>query len=560
MDAVRSSEWDTVVVMSSAQVGKTEIVNNIVGYHIHQDACPMLVIHPTLDMAETWSKDRLAPMIRDTPVLTGKIADPKSRAQGNTIRHKTFPGGHLTAAGANSPASLASRPVRLVLCDEVDRYPPSAGTEGDPVLLAFKRSTAFWNRIRVMVSTPTVKGRSRIESAWEESTKDRFHVPCPHCGHEQHLKWAQVKWDKDNGEHRPETARYTCESCQGEWTDAQRWAAVREGEWVSENPLARVKGFHLNEIYSTWVSLETMVADFLQAKKLPETLKTWINTALGETYEEAGESVDPETLYASRREHYADGLTDQPIVITAGIDQQKDRLECEVLATAENGESWNLDYRAFPGSMDNPERGAWKDLDDYLKSFELVHKSGVTLKISAAAVDTGGIYTSEAYAFCKKRWARRIFAIKGRGGHGLPIIANQSSANSHRVRLYSLGVDTLKAQLYARLNEIHSPGPGYCHFPIERDEKYFEGLTSEKAVTRYPGGRPTIRFEPKPGTVQEPLDCRVYATGALFIANPNWKAIGKRFEVEPEPELPDDAPPKKTKRRGRKASNWVKNF
>ena len=146
MDALSDPYIETVVVMSSAQVGKTEILNNAVGYFISQDPSPMLVVQPTLDMAQTWSKDRLAPMLRDTPILSGLVKDPRSRDSGNTTLHKVFPGGHVTACGANSPSSLASRPVRNVFCDEVDRYPVSAGTEGDPVSLAKKRSATFWNR------------------------------------------------------------------------------------------------------------------------------------------------------------------------------------------------------------------------------------------------------------------------------------------------------------------------------------------------------------------------------------------------------------------------------
>ena len=126
------------------------LLDNMVGFHVHHDPAPILVLQPTLEMGDAWSKDRLAPMLRDTPALRGKVADPKARASGNTKRHKSFVGGHITIAGANSPASLASRPIRIVMADEVDRYPPSAGTEGDPVSLARKRTTTFWNRKLVL--------------------------------------------------------------------------------------------------------------------------------------------------------------------------------------------------------------------------------------------------------------------------------------------------------------------------------------------------------------------------------------------------------------------------
>jgi phage terminase large subunit GpA-like protein len=183
MDAFSDPAVEMVVVMSSAQVGKTEILNNVIGFHVAQDPSPMLVVQPTLDMAQTWSKDRLAPMLRDTPQLQGLVKDPRARDSGNTTLHKIFPGGHITACGANSPSSLASRPVRIVLCDEVDRYPVSAGSEGDPVSLARKRASTFWNRRIGLFSTPTNKGNSRIEAAFEESDKRFYFVPCPHCKH-----------------------------------------------------------------------------------------------------------------------------------------------------------------------------------------------------------------------------------------------------------------------------------------------------------------------------------------------------------------------------------------
>lgn len=143
---------------------------------------PILVMQPTLDMGQTFSKDRLAPMIRDTPVLRG-LVDVKSRYAGNTILKKNFPGGHITIVGANSATGLASRPIKVLLADEVDRYPGSAGTEGDPLSLAQKRQTTFWDKKTVMVSTPVIKGHSRIETEYNQSTREEWNVPCPECGH-----------------------------------------------------------------------------------------------------------------------------------------------------------------------------------------------------------------------------------------------------------------------------------------------------------------------------------------------------------------------------------------
>ena len=266
MDAISDPSAETVVIMSSSQIGKSESILNMVGYHIDHDPAPIMVVMPTERDAETWSKDRFSPMARDTPCLQGKIADPRSRDGNNKILHKRFPGGHLTIVGANAPSGLASRPIRLLLCDEVDRYPFSAGAEGDPVNLAKKRTVTFWNRKIVLVSTPTNKGASRIEAAFEESDQRRYWVPCPACGAEQLLTWGQVKWDKDeNGGHRPETARYHCADCDAAWKDETRWAAISKGRWIADAPFNGTAGFHLNEIYSPWVRLEALVASFKKA-------------------------------------------------------------------------------------------------------------------------------------------------------------------------------------------------------------------------------------------------------------------------------------------------------
>ena len=211
MDALSpQSPFEQVVVMSSAQVGKTAILGNFVGYVIDQDPGPMLVVQPRSEDAKSWSKDRLAPMLRDTPVLRGKVSDVKSRDSANTVSHKSFVGGHVTIAGAISPAGLAARPIRYLLCDEVDRYPPSAGSEGDPVALAMKRTSTFWNRQVLLCSTPTIQGASRIEAAYEASTKQQFEVPCPLCGVFQVLDWERVWWP----EGEPEEAEYRCERCE----------------------------------------------------------------------------------------------------------------------------------------------------------------------------------------------------------------------------------------------------------------------------------------------------------------------------------------------------------
>ena len=247
---------------------------------------------------------------------------------------------HITMCGANSPASLASRPIRVVLFDEVDRFPPSAGSEGDPIDLARKRSATFWNRKEVCVSTPTIRNASRIEGLFENTDKREYHVPCPDCGHHQVMRWSNVHWTDED----PDTAFYACEECGGAWDDAARYKAIRKGEWRATAPFVGRAGFRLSGLCSPWTPLSSAVADFLQAKKLPETLRVWVNTYLGESWEDDGERLDDFQIASHREDYNADSIPKEVVFITAGIDVQDDRLEMEVLGHGRDSETWSIEY------------------------------------------------------------------------------------------------------------------------------------------------------------------------------------------------------------------------
>src|SRR5262245_47717827 len=272
MDSVTDPRVHTVVAMLASQVGKTELLLNVIGYFMQHDPSPLLVLQPTLEIAEAFSKDRLAPMVRDTPALRELVKDVRSRDAGNTLLHKQFPGGHITLAGANSPASLASRPIRIVLCDEVDRFPASAGTEGDPVTLAKQRSATFWRRKLVLVSTPTLKNLSRIAAAYEQSDRRRYLVPCPSCGARQVLDWAHVRWPKG----RPEAAVYVCD-CGAEWGDGLRLAAMTRGAWEAQAPANGTAGFWLSALYSPWTRLGELAREFVEATPHATRLQAFTN-------------------------------------------------------------------------------------------------------------------------------------------------------------------------------------------------------------------------------------------------------------------------------------------
>lgn len=516
MDAISNDETETIVVQSSAQVGKSELLLNIIGYHVHQDPAPTMLVQPTLDIAEAFSKDRLAPMIRDTPALSERILN-KSRDGGNTLLYKSFPGGHVTLSGANSPSSLASRPIRIVLADEIDRYPISAGDEGDPVELVTKRTTTFFNRKRILVSTPTIKGASRIEEFYEDSSKEQWCLPCPSCAELQPFAWPQIKFEYDNATKKCTTVAHACKHCgtlhsEMEWKDGT-------GQWIARAKNREVRGFHLNELASPWKRWAKIVEEFKAAERGgPEKLKVWINTSLGETWEERGTGVETDEIL-KRREQYDGDVPENVLLLTCGVDVQDNRLEYEIVGWGPEAESWGVRYGVIMG--DPGKSYVWRMLNTQVINNTFKRVDGQRLQVMTTCVDSGGHFTKEVYTYCRSQEARRVWAIKGKGGSGMPFIMRPKKRNDAGTWLFFVGVDVGKDTLMSRLS-VKFYGPGYCHFPIDPDtgygEEYFPGLTSEHRVSRRVLGRTVYHWEKKlSGGRNEPLDCRNYAMAALEI-------------------------------------------
>ena len=427
--------------------------------------------------------------------------------------------------GANSAAGLASRPIKVVLMDEVDRYPASAGTEGDPIKLAEKRTTTFWNRKKIKVSTPTIKGRSPIEKEFLTSSMEEWNVPCPCCGKYQPYEWGRIHFSDVTME---------CKYCL-EHISERDWKS-NPGKWVAAKENNKKRGFHLNELASPWKHWEEIIEDFKEADRDRkqgdiEKLKTFVNTALGEPWEERGEAADDNVLL-SRRERYNADLPDGVLLVTAGVDVQDDRFEVEITGWGKGYESWGILYKKIKCNLEQEE--AWDKLEQFLDT-ELYFENGNSLLIAATCIDTGGHFTSEAYKFLKKmeRKQKKIFGIKGMGGEGIPLINKISTNNVEKVKIFMLGVDSGKEILMTRLKTVDE-GPGYCHFPINADrgydETYIKGLTSEQRVVRLKDGRAKINWVKKSGTRNEPLDLRNYSTAAAEILRPDWDVLEKKIK------------------------------
>lgn len=504
------SRVERVVFMKGAQIGGTEIGFNWLGFIIHHCPGPVLMVQPTVEIAKRVSKQRLAPSIEETPVLRERVAEARSRDSGNTMFVKEFPGGLLILTGANSAVGLRSMPIRYLFLDEVDGYPGDVDGEGDPVSLAEKRTDTFSRKKIFMVSTPKIKGLSRIESEYLTTDQRRYFVPCPHCGNCDWIRWPNIQWE----EGKPETAALLCESCGALIEERHKTWMLERGEW---RPTAEgdgtTAGFHLSSLYSPlgWKSWAKCAREFLKAKRDPSKLKTWVNTVLGETWEEEGDGIEPDSL-KSQLEEYPAEVPSGVAILVGSVDVQGDRLECKVKGYGAGEESWLIAYSQFHGDPGRQE--VWNELDSFLRQ-EFEHQGGVKMKITAVGIDSGGLHTEQVYRFCKARSGRRIWALKGGSMRGKEVVGRPSDKNRYRTKLFLVGTDTAKDIVFSRMR-IKTPGPGYMHLPAWIDDEYIEQLTSERAIRKYVKGRGTVREYVKTRERNEALDLEVYCLATLY--------------------------------------------
>jgi phage terminase large subunit GpA-like protein len=382
-----SSPVERVIFMKAAQTGATEAGNNFIGFVIHQAPGPILAVQPTVELAKRNSQQRIDPLIEESAELRKIVAPARSRDSGNTVLAKRFPGGQLVLAGANSATGLRSMPARYVFLDEVDAYPGDVDGEGDPIALAEARTATFGHRKKLfLVSTPTIKGLSRIEREYEASDQRRFFVPCPHCGAMQWLQFERLRWEKG----KPETALYTCQACDQPISEAAKTEMLSLGQWrpTAEGSNPRTRGYHLSALYSPvgWTSWSDIARSWEEAQHNDAALKTAKNVLLGETWMESGEAPDWQRLY-DRRESWKAGIVPADgLLLTAGADVQKDRIEIDVWAWGRELESWLIDHIVIEGG---PGRQAsWVELDVVLNR-TWRHETGANLKIHKLAIDTG---------------------------------------------------------------------------------------------------------------------------------------------------------------------------
>ena len=546
MDAITNPDIEQITIMKSARVGYSKILNHVIAYHIHQDSCPIMVVQPTIEDATGYSKEEIAPMLRDTPCLHGLVSDAKAKDGQNTLLQKQFPGGTLSLVGANSPRGFRRVSRRIVLFDEIDGYPASAGTEGDQIKLGIRRTEYYWNRKIVSGSTPTVKDFSRIEKMFLQTNQQRYYCPCPHCGHMQYLRWAQFKWENDD----PDTVHYQCESCTKAIPHNKKRWMVERGEWRATAPgKSKHVGFHIWAAYSyspnaSWANL---VEEFLLSKDDPEQLKTWINTILGETWEDeyqAKVGADALMIRASEATYERAKPPEEVLLLTAGIDTQDDRLSLSVFGIGRNEEMFLIDRQVLYGS---PARAdVWKQLDEVLLG-KFKNVNDIELKIESAAIDTGGHFTHEVYQYVRERSHIGLIGIKGVGQKGKPPLGKPTKVDINftgkalkkGVQLFPVGVDVIKTTLSNKLKDAEV-GKGYIHFYPTITPDYFQELTAEKQVLKYKNGYQERVWVKKSNARNEALDEMVYAWAAYqrLLQKYDRRTIFDQFERKINPKKP----------------------
>lgn len=549
MDAFTDPKIHRIAVAASSQVGKTEMEMNMIGYMIDVDPGPAMFVLPTLDLGKDMSKRRIAPMVRDTRPLRKKISISKSRDSDNTLLKKNYPGGMLTITGSNSPASLASVPCRYVFGDERDRWAKDAGGEGDPWGLVEARTITFYNYKMVEVSTPTIKGVSAIEKSFGIGTQEYWCVECPHCHEYNYIEFDHIHYEahrigEGKGKHYiVDSVDYGCPKCGCKSSESQ--IKRQPKKWVAKNPDAYkngVRSFWINAFTSPWMPWAKIVLKFLDAQGDPQKMQTVYNTLFGKLWEAQGEVMD-EDEFMGRREEYEAELPDGVLCLTCGVDTQDDRLEYEVVGYGMERKNWGIEKGFIYGKPSDED--VWERLDGIIgRVWKFADGKG--LRISVTFVDSGGHYTQEVYENCRKRKMRRVFAIKGKGGEGIPYIGPPSKAKIVKdgvvvgtTPLYILGVDAGKEKIYSGLMGENEDTHRF-HFPKNEgrgyDSNFFNGLLSETMTYTVTAQGGKWKWEKLPGhNRNEALDCRNYANAAYRALNPNLELIFQRIhDIKPK--------------------------
>ena len=577
------SPTEKVVLMMASQVGKSEALNCFIAYVMAKGLGPTMLVQPTIDRAKDYSRQRIEPMIRDSPALATLFPKRGFKDDANQLLYKAYPGGALIFRGAETASGLASTPVRNLAMDEVDRYPHDVENEGNPIDLAIMRTSTFVRRKILLVSTPVAEGTSMIAEHYSQTDQRVYVVPCPSCDTFQKLEYSRIGCERDENDNLIlDSATLTCIECGEMIPEHEKPGMMDKGRWeATAIPInADYRGYHLSALYSPWRTWGQIIEAHRTAGRNRDKLKVWTNTDMAEVFKDEGEAPDWMRLWR-RRELFKEGLVPAGVhVITAGADAQRDRIECEVVGWGPNLESWSLDYIVIAG--DTSTAKPWLELEELVTKKRWRHENGGEIALSRLAVDAGDGAHSAAEVY---RWARplvpRVLPIRGVAKSDMLVgrpRAEQIRKGRKSRRSFGLhwpvGVSMAKAEWYGWLRSKEPAAGedlpvGWCHFPQDRDEDWFQQITSERrTITRDKKGNPSATWKVIAGRRNEGLDCRVYARAAAFVHgidgwSPNkWASVlqdtfpdGRGRKTKPKPK----AKQPRRKFLSKRGKGWLNN-
>jgi phage terminase large subunit GpA-like protein len=540
LDITRTHQ--NICIMKSAQVGGTETYTTLIGYYTDtaKTPTPIMVIHPTIKMAEKFSKDRIVPMFRDSPRLVDRL-DMNSRNADNAMLHKRFKDRDVTLdiVGSNSPASLASQTIRILIADEIDKYPNLE--VGDALTLAEKRTQTFKNAIRLFISTPTIKGRSRIEKIYSESDQRQYHVPCPDCDHEQTLVIDRLIYDEGK-------AKYLCESCNAKISEHHKQQMLDAGHWVAKFPKRSEKmvGYHINELYSPWSSWQKILDDFHSRAGNDALLMPFYNEVLGLPYNEVvSDSPDWSGHLNERIPRITDTLPENVICLTAACDVQRDRLE--VLIVGWYKRVCTIIERVFiPGNTQDLKSDCWQKLTElYQRRWD--HPVRGQLRIRCIGIDSGdGNSTNAVYSWARKINVAWVMILKGMGLDknmstelGTPSdIEVRMDGSRYQIahKLWPVNTHMLKSLVYATLSKPSDTNKFI--FSEVCDDEFFKQLTAETLVKHTDANGDTKLMWKKTYKENHALDMVVYNYAIYYLMNlhnyteSKWESLKAGKDIE----------------------------
>jgi len=523
-DAISDPELERVTLVKPVRVGFTTLLTGALASYVANEPSPILALLPTEADCRDYVVSDLEPIFEATPALRGLLSAEADETGRNTLLSRRFAGGSLKIVAAKSPRNLRRHNVRVLLIDEADAMEP--GVEGSPITLAERRTLSFANRKIIVGSTPTIEETSNVLRSYARSDRRVFEVACPECGHWHEITWADIQWP----EGEPERAHYVCPECGSVVEERHKAAMVEGGRWRANAPHVRGHaGFRLNALVSTLANASwgKLAAEFVEAKRSPDTLQVFVNTILAQGWREAAEEIDEAALAARAEPFGLDAIPPDVLVITAGVDVQRDRLEIVFLGWSRD-EVFVLGQSVIYGDPAGDD--VWSELDDALRTV-WKHPKGGILRVDAAGVDAGdGETMDRVIGFTRARMARRIYALKGATGNRPSIKASDTKG----AKLFIVGVDGLKGQLASRLTRGRT-----VRFSDRLEARFYEELASERLIMRYVRGAPVRLWERIPGRRAESLDCVVYGMAVRGLVTAN---MDRREEEVASATMPKKAP------------------